>query len=253
LPFHFILKLETLCFKDLNLEVKMTLAIKPKRKAPNFLEAHQEDNYFLPANLKELIPPDSPVFALNHIVNSLDLTDIVETYNAMGTPGYPPKTMLKLIIYAYLNNCFSTRKMEYLTRVNIEYMWLAGRLRPEHNTFARFRSKHLAGKMKALFGQVVALLMEKGVVALEEAFIDGTKYEASANRYTFVWKKMVHYQKSKMREQLDLVWDYAQTHGEPNALPLPRAEKLTPESCQEEINEINRLLQNKPVTQNIKK
>jgi len=68
-------------------------------------------------------------------------------------------------------------------------MWLSGMSRPDHNTICRFRSKRLKGEIKKVFAMVVALLVEEGFVCIKEAFIDGTKIEANANRYIFVWGK----------------------------------------------------------------
>lgn len=70
-------------------------------------------------------------------------------------------------------------------------MWLSGMSRPDHNTIYRFRNKRLKDEIKKIFAQVVALLAEEGIISIEEAYLDGTKIEANANRYTFVWGKTI--------------------------------------------------------------
>jgi hypothetical protein len=75
---------------------------------------------------------------------------------------------------------------------------LEGRSAPDHNTICRFRSKYLVGHEKELLEQMTAFLVEWGFVSLESVFIDGTKIEANANRYSFVWKKSTEKSRTKL-------------------------------------------------------
>jgi hypothetical protein len=87
-------------------------------------------------------------------------------------------------------------------------MWLAGGLEPDHNTINRFRSKHLKDTINDLFTQVVTMLVEMGCLSLDIAYIDGTKLESRANRYTFVWRKTVEKNKSKLEARIRQVLAY---------------------------------------------
>ena len=94
--------------------------------------------------------------------------------------------MLKVMVYAYMDNTYSSRKIEKAMRENINYMWLSGKQVADHNTIARFRSKKLKTIFKDIFKQVVLLLADEGLVTLKEVFTDGTKIESVGGRYTFV-------------------------------------------------------------------
>lgn len=89
-------------------------------------------------------------------------------------------------------------------------MWLSGMNKPDHNTLNRFRSERLKDVLKTVFGKVVELLVEAGHVSLKEVYTDGTKIEAQANRYTFVWGNAIKTSKARMEEQLKELWAYAE-------------------------------------------
>src|SRR5690606_7481859 len=84
---------------------------------------------------------------------------------------------------------------------------------PDHNTINRFRSERLKDVLKDVFTQVVKLLVESGHVGLKDINVDGTKIEANANRYTFVWGNAIKTNREKMGEQLEVLWNYAETIG----------------------------------------
>ncbi len=84
---------------------------------------------------------------------------------------------------------------------NVHFMWLAGGAKPDHNTIADFRSKRLKDHLKKIFNQVVVLLAEEGAISLREVVLDGTKIEANANRYTFVWGKAIKVSRERIEQQ----------------------------------------------------
>jgi hypothetical protein len=152
--------------------------------------------------------------------------------------------MLKTVIFAYLSNIYSCRKIEDAVKDRITFMWLAGGLEPDHNTVNRFRSKHLKNTINEIFTQVVTMLVEMGYLTLDVAYIDGTKMESRANRYTFVWRKTVEKNKAKLEAKIRKVLEYIdegimqdnQPDGEP---PTPiNSEEL--KKCIAEINRENR-------------
>src|SRR5690606_20089913 len=119
----------------------------------------------------------------------IDIGPLVDTFKGGGTSSYHPAMLLKILVYAYLNNVYSSRRIEAAVKENIHFMWLAGMKRPDHNTINRFRGQRLKKHIKEVFTQVVLLLMEAGHVDLKAVYTDGTKLEANANKYTFVWGK----------------------------------------------------------------
>ncbi|SEM31501.1 hypothetical protein SAMN05216436_103183 [bacterium A37T11] len=81
--------------------------------------------------------------------------------------------------------------------------------RPDHNTINRFRGKRLQGCLQPIFTQVVLLLSEEGLLSVKDLFTEGTKIEANANRYTFVWGNSIKHNKEKIKQQLNELWEYA--------------------------------------------
>ncbi|MBQ0739905.1 transposase, partial [Aquimarina celericrescens] len=132
-----------------------------------------------------------PVRIVNTILDGIDVSSLEATYKGGGTSSYHPKVLLKILVYAYLRNLYSSRKIEQALSENIHFMWLSGCIKPDHNTIANFRSGKLKGKFKKIFNQVVVLLASQGYLNLKDIYVDGTKIEANANRYTFVWGKNI--------------------------------------------------------------
>lgn len=100
--------------------------------------------------------------------------------------------LLKVVVYAYLCNVYSGRQMEKLLLENIHFMWLSGMNRPDFRTINRFRSERLSGgRLEGVFTKVVEPLNDEGLVSFNVQYIDGTKIESVANKYTFVWKGSV--------------------------------------------------------------
>src|SRR5690606_20010478 len=125
--------------------------------------------------------------------------------------SYHPQMLLKVLVYGYVSNVYSSRKLEAACKESIFFMWLSSMSYPDHNTINRFRGVRLKEALRNVFEQVVLLLAEEGLLSIEEIFVDGTKIEANANKYTFVWKKAIATNKEKMKKQLGQIWEYAQS------------------------------------------
>ena len=126
-------------------------------------------------SLDEKIPADTSVRLVNQIVDNLDINKVLAGYKGGGTSSYHPRMMLKLVLYACLNNIYSCRKIEKQNLENIHYMWLTGMQTPDHNTINNFRSKNLKDTIHAIFTQVVLLLVDMGYLSLDAVYTDGTK------------------------------------------------------------------------------
>lgn len=175
-----------------------------------FKEYIQNKQELFPYTFDDFIPQNDPVRVVDSIVENLDLRKILSRYKNVGCSSYHPKMMIKIIIYGYLRNTYSSRKIEDLTANDIRFLWLSGMQRPDHNTINTFRSGKLKGTLKEVFGQIVHFMVEQKMVSLEKAYTDGTKIEANANRYTFVWGKAIQTRIGKMADQLNELWAYAE-------------------------------------------
>lgn len=140
-----------------------------------FKEYIQNKQKLFPYTFDDLIPSNDPVRIVDSIVENLDLRKIINRYKNVGSSSYHPKMLMKIIIYAYLRNTYSSRKIEDMTANDIRFLWLSGMQRPDHNTINRFRSGKLNGTLKQVFGQIVPFLVEQKMVSLEKAYTDGTK------------------------------------------------------------------------------
>ena len=100
-----------------------------------------------------------------------------------------------------MNNVYSCRKIEKLLNRDIHYIWLSGNEKPDFITINRFRTR-VKEEINQIFTQLVLLLVEEGFISLDVAYIDGTKIESKANKYTFVWRKTVEKNKSKLQEKM---------------------------------------------------
>jgi transposase len=164
----------------------------------------------LPATYEEKISVNHPVRVVDGVIEKIDLRKLYSTYKGGGTSSYNPKMLLKAIIYAYITNTYSSRKIEEAIKSDVRFIWLCGNCEPDHNTINRFRSDKVSEALKDIFKQIVLLLAEEGLVSLQDAYVDGTKIEANANRYTFVWGNAIKTSKERMIKQLDELWEYAQ-------------------------------------------
>jgi transposase len=166
--------------------------------------------FILPPSLDELIVSNHPVRVVSHIIEQLNLQPLLEVYKGGGCSSYHPKMLLKIVVYGYMTNVYSSRKLEEACKSNINFMWLAALNTPDHNTINTFRSTKLQEPLKAIFTQVVELLAEEGLLSIKELYTDGTKIEANANKYTFVWGKAIKTNKEKMAKQLEQIWEDTQ-------------------------------------------
>ena len=151
----------------------------------------------LPLNIETIIPEDDSVRLLSQFVEEMDLTDLYSTYERINSVS--PRTLLKIVLYSYMNGDYSSRSMELNCKRDINFMFLLeGAPAPDHATFARFRSIHFAPCSKRILAEMSNALFDLGEISGKTIFIDGTKIEANANKYTFVWKKAVTKNQAKL-------------------------------------------------------
>jgi len=216
---------------------------------------HDKQSMLFPPNVDDMVPEGHPVRIVDSIIDKVDIQSILDTYRGGGSSGYHPRMLLKVLIYAYLKNIYSSRQMEEALKENIHFMWLSGMSKPDHNTINRFRGKRLDGNLKEIFGSVVQMLANEGYLNIKEVYIDGTKIEANANRYTFVWGKAIATQKQKIKQQLEQIWAHVQSvyESEKDLPPSPDFEEISAEKVEKAIAQINEALKNKEASAEVKK
>ena len=156
----------------------------------------------MPPSLEELIPADHLVRVVNRVMDELDLEEVLNEYKGGGTSSYHPRMMLKVLVYAYTQKVNSSRQIAKGLRENVNFMWISGGNRPDFRTINRFRSSVMKEGIEVVFGEVLQYLIEGGYVTLENYFLDGTKIEANANKYKWVWAKSTTKYKARLQEKI---------------------------------------------------
>jgi len=225
-----------------------------RSRRTKFKEYNPGQMSLLPPSLEELIPADHVVRIVDHVIDRIKLDPLVKKYPGGGASSYHPRMMLKILVYAYLCNTYQSRKIEAAVQSDIHYMWLAGMQRPDHNTINRFRSERLKGVLKEVFSQVVELLAEQGVLDIKKMYVDGTKLEANANRYTFVWGNSIKYNKERIQKQIKELLEYAEEVTKEDLMDSAPGEitQINADKVSQIIDQINTSLEGKEVDKKIK-
>lgn len=182
----------------------------------------------LPLDLGICIPEGDFVFKVAEICEELDYTELFKTY-LRGWRKVNPVTIFEVIVFGYMEHLYSGREIAKACRTDIRFMWLLdGEPAPSHATISRFQDERLTEVIEGLFYQFVEKLYEMGEVKFRNLFVDGTKIEANANKYTFVWKSAVEKNLAKLNKKME------------NILPVLAerygfSENITPEECYEQL------------------
>jgi transposase len=221
-----------------------------KKAKPVFKQYTMGQIALLPRDLEEEIEPNHLVRVVNAAIEKMDLKGLYAQYQGGGTSSYHPKMLLKVLVYGYTQQIYSSRKIAKALRENIHFMWLSGNNHPDFHTINRFRGVVVKGSIGEIFAAVLTLLIEGGHVKLENYFVDGTKVEANANKYSFVWAKNTKRYKeqlqTKVGELLEKIEEINASedaeYGENDLEERGGAEPIDAARLEEKINELNERL-----------
>ena len=162
----------------------------------------------LPLNLEVKLQENDIAFHIHHLVESIPDEAFTPFLRNEGCPSYHPRMMLKIILCAYTQSVFSGRKIEALLKDSIRMMWLAQGYEPSYRTINRFRVRpEVKDLIRQCFVQFRCQLVEEQLIDQEAIFIDGTKIEANANKFTFVWKKSTEKYHQNLIEKSNQLYD----------------------------------------------
>lgn len=226
-----------------------------------FKSYSMEQGMLLPPSVEELIPADHLVRVVNKMVEQIDMKPLLAKYKGGGTSSYHPQMMLKVMVYAYAEKIYSSRRIAKALRENVNFMWLSGGNKPDFRTLNNFRGEAMKETVREVFASVLELLVEGGYVKLENYFADGTKIEANANAHKVVWaKKTKRYKESvqgKIKELLNEIEQVNekedQEHGDNDLDEMGGKGGISAERLQEKVAELNQKLQEKPQDKKLKK
>lgn len=225
-----------------------------------FIE-YNMDQLYLPMDLELDIPANHISRVVNTAVNRLDDAIFEMAYPGGGRDSYHPKMMTKIVIYAYTQRIYSSRQIAKAVRENVPFMWLAGRQTPDFRTINRFRTERMKDVLEKVFTGVLELLVEEGYVKLEHYFVDGTKIEANANRYTFVWGKAVAKHKARLQENVKTLFANIEElerqeeleHSGDDLLELGESSQLTSEKLEQAVEKLEARLQESPKDKSLRR
>lgn len=171
------------------------------------------------------LPTDHKVFCFLEFMKGLDLSKYLKKEkDTRGRKGYDLEAMLKIVLYAYIDEGqVSYSKLEKLCKETIPYILIANGETPSANTFCSFVNNYLVDNIDNIFFDIVLRLIEIMCISTAIMFIDGTKFESVANKYTFVWKKCILTNQNKlfkkitssineMRDQIGLLYDTKESY-----------------------------------------
>ena len=182
--------------------------IKLPMNNPNQKEkynAYVENNQLVVTlNSEILLPEDAPVRVTSAQLEELDYRKLYEAYSSKGRKSVTdPRVMFKVMAYGYQCGIYSTRKLEEACKYRVDFMWLLENEKaPDHTTLSRFRTGRCCEAVEDLFYQYVQLLEQQGETDHKSVFIDGTKLESRAGRYTFTWRGTVEKNLAKAKQKV---------------------------------------------------
>jgi len=170
---------------------------------PKFKTYQQNQSYLLPLSPADCLPQNHICFAINNIIDSLDLGPIEKTHSNIGASAYLPSALIKVLFLAYIQGIRSSRKIETKLYQDIAFRFLAGNVTPDHGTINIFRKSHLSN-LEDVFAQMIILADGMGIVDLADISLDGTKIKANAGKNNAVDLKQIkdykEYFKKTMQE-----------------------------------------------------
>ncbi len=173
-----------------------------KRPAPVFKPYVMGQIALMPPSYDEKIPADHLVRVVNRAVERIDLSSLLAQYPGGGRSSYHPVMMLKVLVYAYAEKIYSSRRIAKALRENLYFMWISGESTPDFHTVNDFRGSRMKLVIDEVFGAVLEYLVAEGHVKMENYFVDGTKVEADANKHKVVWAKKCENYQRRVQEQI---------------------------------------------------
>ena len=151
------------------------------------------------------LPDDDPVYTLKKVMEDLDFSGLLANCSDKGRTGYNPIMMYAVVTYANMRGVRSVDRIVELCERDLAFIWLTRGQKPKRDAFYEFKGKKLTSEiLDDLNYQFLRRLQKEGLVTLKELFIDGTKIEANANRYTFVWRGMINYHLAGLLDSIEL-------------------------------------------------
>ena len=213
---------------DLSFCCRIKLLMNNPKQQEKYTVPLENNQLVLVLNSEILLPEDAPVRVTSAQLEELDYRKLYEAYSSKGRKSVTdPRVLFKVMAYGYQCGIYSTRKLEEACKYRVDFMWLLENGKaPDHSTLSRFRTGRCAEAVEDLFYQYVQLLEKQGEVDHRSVFIDGTKIESRAGRYTFTWRGTAEKNLTKTKQKV-LELTGCKTLGELEQLLSVKAEGIT--------------------------
>lgn len=194
-------------------------------------------------NLYEIkLPKSDPVYTLKRVMEQMNFLKLSSQYSKKGRKGYNPIMLYAILLYANLRGIRAIDRIVELLERDILFMWLAQGAKPKRDVFYDFINEKLNNDiLEDLHYQFIRLLHKEGLITLERLFIDGTKIEANANRYTFVWRGSINYRLAGLLDNIEILFkrynEFIQLNAYHQKYKLPLAEMFVIEGM-EKVREV---------------
>jgi transposase len=196
-----------------------------------FIEYEPEQSLLLPPSLRDWLPEGHLSYFISDVVDTLDLCAWEKEYateTGSGAPPFPPRMMLKVLIYGYASGVFSSRKLAKRCEEDVAFRYLSAQLCPDFRSIIKFRKRHIT-RFAALFVEVVRVAQESGLVTLGRLAIDGSKFKANASKHKAMSYERMCEQEEKLEAEIKQLLEQAEAadtaedakHGESDGYSLP--------------------------------
>ena len=164
------------------------------------------------------LPDDDPVYTLKKVMEDLDFSGLLACYSDKGRTGFNPIMLYSVVTYANMRGVRAVDRIVDLCQRDLAFIWLTKGQKPQRDAFYDFKGKKLTGEiLDELNYQFLRRLKNEGLITLKELYIDGTKIEANANRYTFVWRGTLNYHLVGLLDTIDGLYNkynaFLEEHG----------------------------------------
>ncbi|MGE7122533.1 transposase, partial [Peribacillus sp. NPDC046944] len=226
----------------LPLTIQEETTVPQKRNStPTFIPYDNQQTTVI-FDIQDLIPVHHVARVIDQMIESVEDKVFFEHYNGGGRSSYHPKMMTKVILYAYSQKVYSCREIAKLVEENIPTIWLAALQKPDYRTINRFRTQQMEKLLPKLFEEMIHQLIEEKHITMENYFLDGTKIEASANKYSFVWKKATTKFEAKLQEKIEETYQQIQTITNEEGHELSAQDETSFLTAEEKLTQIEKAL-----------
>lgn len=214
----------------------------------NYIDFFEKGQQFINFNLYQIgLPKSDPVYTLKRVMEEMNFSKLISQYSEKGRKGYNPIMLYAVLLYANMRGIRAIDRIVELLERDILFMWLAQGAKPKRDVFYDFINGKLSEEiLEDLHYQFIRLLHKEKQLTLESLFIDGTKIEANANRYTFVWRGSINYRLAGLLDNIETLFkrynNFIQMNAYHQKYKLPLAEMFVIEGMEKvrEVIEKNR-------------